>query len=345
MNGLLFIDDEEGVRRSIKRALKREPYDIFTAADGDAGLAFIRDHLNQIATVISDYRMPGLDGLETLQRIGSLNPEITRIILTGYATMEAAINATNTGIDGFLTKPFDNIELRAKIHEIALRKHLRQFVPEQIYHEIKATSGVLAPRIQKATILFSDIRGFTRMSQGVDPEVLVNFLNHHYFTPMGEIAFKHNGTVDKHMGDGMMVVFGTPVVHADDAVRAVLSAIEMQQQAVKINAYLRQRNGLRLHTGIGISTGMVFSGVLGSLRKKEFSSIGEAVNIAARLQGLAQGGEIIISAATHQQIDGTIRSEVLDPVQVKGIDTPICIYRVNPYEDQAKLAGHRTGRR
>jgi len=332
MNGLLFIDDEEGVRRSIKRALKREPYDIFTAANGDDGLAIITTRLNQIGTVISDYRMPGLDGLETLQRIGTLNPEITRIILTGYATMEAAINATNTGIDGFLTKPFDNIELRAKIQEIAVRKHLRQFVPEQIYQEIMASSGALAPRIQEATILFSDIRGFTRMSQGVDPEVLVNFLNHHYFTPMGEIAYKHNGTVDKHMGDGMMVVFGTPVVHADDAVRAVRAAIEMQRQAREINACLRQRNGLRLHTGIGISTGMVFSGVLGSLRKKEFSSIGGAVNIAARLQGLAQGGEILISASTHGRVEAAINSEALAPVRVKGIDDPITVYRVDPFE-------------
>jgi adenylate cyclase len=332
MNGLLFIDDEEGVRRSIKRALKREPYEIFTAANGDDGLALINAKLNQIGTVISDYRMPGLDGLETLQRIGRLNPEITRIILTGYATMEAAINATNTGIDGFLTKPFDNVELRAKIHEIAIRKHLRQFVPEQIYHEIKTTSGGLKPRIQKASILFSDIRGFTRMSQGVAPEALVNFLNHHYFGPMGEIAYKWNGTVDKHMGDGMMVVFGTPVVHADDAVRAVRAAVEMQQKAFEINRYLKQHNGLRLKTGIGISTGLVFSGVIGSLRKKEFSSIGEAVNIAARLQGLAKSGEIIISAATHQELNDMIASRALRPVTVKGIDTPIHVHQVNPFE-------------
>ena len=332
MNGLLFIDDEEGVRRSINRALKREPYEIFTADNGDDGLTLINAKLHQIGTVISDYRMPGLDGLETLRRIGRLNPEITRIILTGYATMEAAINATNTGIDGFLTKPFDNVELRAKIHEIAVRKHLKQFVPEQIYHEIKTTSGGLKPRIQKASILFSDIRGFTRMSQGVAPEALVNFLNHHYFTPMGEIAYKWNGTVDKHMGDGMMVVFGTPVVHADDAVRAVRAAVEMQLKTFEINRYLKERNGLRLKTGIGISTGLVFSGVIGSLRKKEFSSIGEAVNIAARLQGLAKGGEIIISAATHQDLEGMIPSRALRPVMVKGIDAPIHVHQIDPLE-------------
>ena len=82
--------------------------------------------------------MPGLDGLETLSIIGSINPEITRIILTGYATMEAAIMATNEGIDGFLTKPFDNIELRAKIREISVKKQLKQFVSEQVYKEIEA---------------------------------------------------------------------------------------------------------------------------------------------------------------------------------------------------------------
>jgi adenylate cyclase len=333
MNGLLFIDDEEGVRRSIKRALKRESYEIFTAANGHDGLALVETHRNGIGTVISDYRMPGMDGLETLQRIGSLNPEITRIILTGYATMQAAINATNTGIDGFLTKPFDNVELRAKIHEIAIRKHLKQFVPEQIYREIKMGSGVLAPRVQEATILFSDIRGFTRMSQGVDPQALVDFLNNHYFTPMGEIAYEFNGTVDKHMGDGMMVVFGSPVMHPDDAVRAIRAAVAMQRRAREINAFLRLQNGLRLHTGIGISTGKVFAGILGSLRKKEFSCIGAAVNIAARLQGLARGGEILMSASTHRRLDASIRSEALDPVRVKGIDSPINVFSVDPYEE------------
>ena len=84
MNGLLLIDDEEGIRRSITRALAREPYHVFPASDGTSGINIVKDNLNRISTVISDYRMPGLDGLETLSEIGKLNPEITRIILTGY---------------------------------------------------------------------------------------------------------------------------------------------------------------------------------------------------------------------------------------------------------------------
>lgn len=328
MNKLLFIDDEEGIRRSVVRALKREPYKTYTAENGEAGISFVKDNIPDIATVISDYKMPGLDGLETLGVIGSINPEITRIILTGYATMEAAIQATNQGIDGFLTKPFDNMELRAKIHSISVRKRLKQFVSEQVYEKIEKSPGVLEPTFHEASILFSDIRDFTRMSQMVSPEKIAAFLNNHYFTPLGEIAYGYNGTVDKHIGDSIMVVFGSPVECDDNAIRAVKTAIKMQKRAKEIDNKLYKKNGLRLKIGIGISTGKVFSGILGSLRIKEFTSIGMPVNISARLQGLAKGGEILISDKTFQKLSNTIEVEALPSVTVKGINDPIIVYRV-----------------
>ncbi|MBU4344173.1 MAG: response regulator [Desulfobacteraceae bacterium] len=330
MNGLLFIDDEEGVRRSVVRALKKEPYNIYTADNGERGIEFIKGNIFDVATVISDYKMPGLNGLETLARIASINPEITRIILTGYATMEAAIMATNEGIDGFLTKPFDNIELRAKIRDISMRKYLKQFVSEQVYKELKDTSGDLKPTFHEASILFSDIRGFTQMSQAISPEEIVAFLNNRYFTPMGEIAYQFQGTVDKHIGDSIMVIFGSPVTRNDDTARAVKSAIAMQKKAMEINS---QKNGLKLKIGIGIATGKVFSGVLGSLRKKEFTSIGMAVNIASRLQSIAKEGEVLIAESTFQKISDQkiteqIDVETLPPVKIKGVDEPIRVYRV-----------------
>ncbi len=328
MSGLLFIDDEEGVRRSIQRALKKEPYKTYLASNGEQGVDLIKENINQISTVISDYKMPGLDGLETLSMIGSLNPEITRIILTGYATMKAAIQATNNGIDGFLTKPFDNMELRAKIHEISVRKYLKQFIPEQVYREIDNSPTALKPKFHEVTILFSDIRNFTGMSQNIRPEELVEFLNNDYFTPMGEIAFEHNGTMDKHMGDGMMVVFGSPISCADDTLRAVSAAVAMQEKAKEIDQRLCLKTGLRLKVGIGICTGNVFSGILGSLRKKEFTSIGMPVNIAARLQALAKGGEILIASNTYQKLNGIIQADVLPKVLVKGLDQPITVYKV-----------------
>jgi adenylate cyclase len=243
MNGLLFIDDEEGIRRSIVRALDKEPYEVFTAGDGHSGIDILKRHLSQIRTVISDYRMPDIDGLRTLMAVYQLNPEITRIILTGYASVETAIEATNQGIDGFLTKPFDNTELRAKIRDISIRKYLRQFVPESVYQEINHSAGILKPRYHEVSILFSDIRGFTRMSRNIEPETLASYLNDYFFTPMGEIAHHYNGTVDKHIGDSMMVVYGAPISHKDDAFMAVKSAVAMQVKAREINAHIQKENG------------------------------------------------------------------------------------------------------
>jgi adenylate cyclase len=328
MNGLLFIDDEEGIRRSIVRALRDEPYRVYTAGNGDIGMTVLKENLPYIDMVISDYKMPGRNGVETLADIGMLHPEITKIILTGYATLEAAVEAINNGVDGFLTKPFDNVELRAKIHEISVRKHLKQFVPEQIYNEMDIHQGSLRNKYHQVSVLFSDIRGFTRMSRDIPPEALADFLNYRYFTPMGEIAFQHNGTTDKHIGDSMMVVFGSPVNHSDDALMAVRSALAMQAKAREIDGRLIRKNGLRLRIGIGISTGKVFSGVLGSLRKKEFTCIGMAVNIASRLQRIARQEEILITRETLELAGGAISAEPLHPVDVKGLDEPIEVYRV-----------------
>ncbi len=326
--GILFIDDEEGVRRSVKRALKREPYNIYTAIDGHEGIDFVKGRRENVVTVVSDFKMPGIDGLETLKIIGGINPDITRIILTGYATMEAAIDATNSGIDGFLTKPFDNVELRAKIRDIWIRKHLRQFVSEQIYEEINKSPISLAPRFQEVTILFSDIRNFTTMSQHVSPRALVDFLNNDYFAPMGDIAHQYQGTLDKHIGDSMMVVFGSPAARPNDAQRAVQAAIAMQQRATAINRQFTNHPHLKLQTGIGIASGNVFSGIMGSIRKKEFTCVGMAVNIAARLQGLAKGGEILVDATTAAQIEAHIAMESLHDVSVKGLDESIQVFRI-----------------
>ncbi len=248
--------------------------------------------------------------------------------------MEAAIQATNEGIDGFLTKPFDNIEFRAKIHEINVRKRLKQFIPAQIYLEIDNSPEALKPRYHEATILFCDIRGFTRMSQKVSPESIVSFLNDEYFSPMGEIAYQHRGMVDKHIGDSIMVVFGSPVPSAEAPVMAVRAAIEMQRKAKEINTELEKNNGLRQKIGIGISTGEVFSGILSSRCKKEFTSIGMAVNIAARLQSIALEGEILINESTYKRLldlnyGDRIDIEELPPVSVKGLDSPINVYQVN----------------
>jgi adenylate cyclase len=181
----------------------------------------------------------------------------------------------------------------------------------------------LQPTYHEATVLFADIRNFTEMSTGASPEKIAGFLNERFFVPMGEIAFAFNGTVDKHIGDSMMVVFGAPVAQAQDPEKAVHAAIAMQRHAKEIDERLQRENGFRLNIGIGIATGEVFSGVLGSLRKKEFTSVGMAVNIASRLQDMAAGGEILISEATYSKIHHFDQTDttVIPPSPFTGLAT------------------------
>ncbi|TFG37472.1 MAG: adenylate/guanylate cyclase domain-containing response regulator, partial [Syntrophobacterales bacterium] len=255
MTGLLIVDDEEGVRRSLKKVLEREGYEIFLAENGSKAIDMVRENIHQIETVICDYKMPGIDGLETLVEIGRLNPEIARIMLTGYATMESAIESVNEGIDGFLTKPFSNVELRANVKDYNLKKRLKQLVSEQVYVEMrKGTGNMLHPKRQKVTILFSDIRGFTEKSERLSTEELSRMLNVNYFTPLDGIICEFNGTLDKHIGDSIMGVFGAPIANADDSVRAAHCAIKMMEEMERINGELSKARE-NLSIGIGISTG------------------------------------------------------------------------------------------
>ncbi|MFH1625508.1 MAG: adenylate/guanylate cyclase domain-containing protein [Pseudomonadota bacterium] len=328
MNGLLIVDDEEGVRRSLNRALQREGYSIFLASNGNEAIRIVHDNIDEIAIIISDLKMPGLDGIETLKAVGNLNPEITRIVLTGYGTMETAIEATNEGIDGYLTKPFDNVEIRAKIREYFLKKHLKQFVSSQILQELQKNPTTVRPRKQKTTILFTDIRGFCSISERIDPQDLAVLLNRHYFTPFGDIIFKYNGTVDKHIGDSIMVIYGAPVSYGDDALRAVLTAVEMQKTIAATSVQLGSSDLMPIPVGIGISTGEVVAGIFGSARKKEYTALGSAVNIAARLEKIAKGGQILITDETFQEVRNEIEVEELDTIYAKGIERKIRIYNI-----------------
>lgn len=326
MNGLLIIDDDEGVRRALVRALKREPFVIHVTESGEDAVSFLQDHAASISTVICDFKMPGMNGIETLDAIGRRYPEITRILLTAYATMDMAIDAVNQGVDGFLTKPFDNVDLRNQIREIQTRKRLRQFVSEEVYKEIAVAPDALRPRFQEASILFADIRGFTAMSRNRNPEEIADFLNRHYFGPMGEIVYEHHGVTDKWIGDSIMAVFGVfgnLEAHADQAVKA---GVAMQNAAAKINREIAE-GPFRLEIGIGIASGNVFTGVLGSLRKKEFSSIGMPVNLASRLQRVAKTGEIWISAQTKQWLHTTTVHTVSVQLKIKGFEEPLEAYR------------------
>jgi adenylate cyclase len=324
---LMVVDDEEGIRRSLKKVLEREGYRIILAGSGQEAIGIVRDNGGSIETVISDFKMPGLDGLETLVEIGRINPEITRIMLTGYATMESAIEAVNAGIDGFLTKPFENAELRAKVREYNLKKRLKQFVSEQILIELQKEGKKIIPRNVTVTVLFIDIRGFSGMAEKIHPEELSELLNVHYFTPLDNIIFEHNGTLDKHIGDSIMAVFGAPVSYEDDAARAVMSAIQMREAMTEINGKLAG-GGRKIAIGVGISTGDALAGIFGSARKKEYTVFGSAVNLAARLERMAGVDQILICEQTYRRVHDLVLVERIETPGIRGMEKKTDVFNI-----------------
>jgi len=324
---ILIVDDEEGVRISLKKVLHRDGYDITTAENGMEAIDIVREHINEIETVISDFKMPGLDGLETLMEIGKLNPEIIRIILTGYATLDRAIESVNSGIDGFLTKPFDNKEIRQKIKEFHIKKRLKQFVPSQVLNELQKFSENLAPRNQKVTVLFTDIRGFSKISEALSPLDLSDLLNLNYFYPLDNIIFKHNGTLDKHIGDSIMGIFGAPITQDDDAKRAVACAIEMRNKVAEINEGMIKKN-IKIPVGFGISTGESMVGIFGSAIRKEYTALGRPVNLAARLERIAKEDQILICSKTYEVVKDSFKVEKIDNISLKGMEGERAIYNV-----------------
>jgi len=327
MIGLMVVDDEEGVRRSLRKVLEKDGYDILLAENGEQAVHMALENHGRLETVISDFKMPGMDGLETLIEIGKINPEITRIMLTGYATMESAIESVNAGIDGFLTKPFDNIELRAKVREYNIKKRLKQFVSEQVMIELQRDGRMMAPRRLNVSVLFIDIRGFSGLSETMTPDELSEMLNIHYFTPLDNIIYECNGTLDKHIGDSIMGIFGAPVTYGDDALRAVSSAIRMVDEIRTINEKLAQQSR-NISVGIGIGTGEVMAGVFGSSRKKEYTIFGLPVVVAARLEQIARPGQILICDETYRRVQDFMLAEKVEFKSVKGIEKKFDFYSV-----------------
>ena len=178
-----------------------------------------------------------------------------------------------------------------------------------------------------ATVLFVDIRGFTAMSENTEAAELLQLLNE-YYEMVVEVVFRFEGTVDKFMGDAIMVIWGAPVAHADDPVRAVRAALNIKESLVGFNRK-READGKELiRIGMGLNTGQLVAGYIGSSQTMSYSVIGDTVNTAARLCSAAEAGQIIISDDTHQHVNGVVETQVLAPLQAKGKFNPIRVYNV-----------------
>jgi class 3 adenylate cyclase len=179
-----------------------------------------------------------------------------------------------------------------------------------------------------ATVFFADIRGYTSFSEGREPEEIIEILNE-YFGEAVEHILKHKGYIDKFIGDCIMAVWGVPLTREkDDAINAVSCALAIQSMVRSAKRKFFRNDASRLRIGIGVNTGPLVAGNLGSLQRMDYSVIGDTVNLAARLEGIAGPDEVIISRTTQEHVGAFFRLEKRPDVRVKGKEKPIQIYNV-----------------
>lgn len=232
--------------------------------------------------------------------------------------------------------PYAGLTLDHYVREQRERMRLRaifgRYVSPDVVEELLENRDGLAlgGRRRHITVLFSDIRGFTSISEHIAPEQVVTFLSA-FLAQATEIVFKHGGTVDKFMGDAIMAIFGAPKSHPDDALRAVRAGVEIVRMADVLSAKWSAVLGRSLKVGVGVNSGEAVVGSIGSEVRSDFTAIGDAVNLASRLEGLtkALGIPLLLSEFTAAELGDAIALKPLQRVNVAGRETPVQLYTVD----------------
>lgn len=242
--------------------------------------------------------------------------------LANIAKDELTLRKTNL----LLQKIKNQLEVRNKL----IRKVFSFYMSDEVANTILKSphQQKLGGYENKITIMFSDLRNFTPLSESIPAETLVSLLNT-YFSKMVPVIEKHQGIVDAFIGDAIMVIFGAPYSSGDDSLRAIACALEMQKMLKKLNRANSKINLPQLEMGIGINTGVAVVGNIGSKKRMQYSAIGSAVNLSSRIQDLSLGGQILVSESTYKEVAQDIEINGHLRVKVKGIQSPITIYDVS----------------
>ena len=219
--------------------------------------------------------------------------------------------------------------------EATVRSNFERYFAPNVAADIAQQDGAIRQGGERraTTVLFSDIRGFTAIAESMGPDAIAQLLSE-YFTEMVEVIFEHGGTLDKFIGDAIMALWGSPIAHADDPDRAVRAAIAMQRAIARLNERWVGQGRPEIGVGMGINHGDVFAGNIGSHRRLEYTVIGDAVNIAARLCAEAGPGEILVSEQFLGVVRDQVSCEFLQEMALKGKAQLVQVYRVNGLQPQ-----------
>lgn len=343
---VLVVDDELDlaalIRQKFRHRIRKGELDFVFASDGQEALEQLRAHPD-VDLVLTDINMPRMDGLTLLAELTQLaggEGVPGAVVVTAYGDMMNIRTAMNRGAFDFLTKPIDlddleltvdkalervNVQKQAVHARTTVGRYLSDEIAEQLLAGPEATE--LGGERRRVTILMSDLRGFSALSERLAPERVVDVLNI-YLGVMGDVIAEFGGTIDEYVGDGILVLFGAPVAREDHARRAVACAVAMQLAMGQVNERVAAIGLPRLQMGIGINTGDVVVGNIGSKKRMKYGVVGSPVNEAGRIESATVGGQILISESTLTEAGPDVKIRRALQLGAKGFAEPIPLFEV-----------------
>ena len=346
----ILVVDDTADNLFLMNALLEDEYEVATASTGKQALQ-IANSAEPPELILLDIMMPEMDGYEVMRRLRKdpATAGIPVIFLTALTSIEEEQFGLDLGAVDYITKPISPPVVMARVHSHlersgnarrlqALSEKLGRYLAPQVYKSLFDGSRDAEIRTQrkKLTVFFSDIKDFTASTVKWQPEDITYLLNS-YFTEMSRIAHEYGGTLDKFIGDAMVIFFGDPDSRGvkEDALQCVKMALAMQRRMAEMQVIWREM-GLNktFQVRMGINTGYCDVGNFGSDLRMDYTIIGVEVNRAARLEQSADPGGILISGETYGLVQGEIEAEEQEPLTVKGFAEPIEVYAV---QDEAEV--------
>ncbi|WP_143960270.1 adenylate/guanylate cyclase domain-containing response regulator [Litoribacter populi] len=344
MAKILVVDDEEDleilIKQKFRQKIRQSEYEFIFAINGRHALEQLKDH-KDVDLVLSDINMPEMDGLTLLSKLNEQNSLLKSVIVSAYGDMDNIRLAMNRGAFDFVTKPvnFADLELtidRTLKHVLMIRETLKavkennilkMYVDETVLNfmgGVEIEKAMFVNESVEGTVAFIDICSFTSISENESPDKVVELLNC-YFDVMVQEIIKEGGIVDKFIGDAIMAVF-TGDYHLD---RAIDSCLAIRQTLDGLPGF-KGKADFKPQVSIGINSGEMVSGNIGSttLKRFDFTVIGDIVNVAARLQAAADKNQILITEANYQKVKESFKCKESNVLKLKNKKDPVVVYEV-----------------
>jgi class 3 adenylate cyclase len=336
---LLVVDDNKVNRLLLSRNLELQGHRVATAENGRIALAMLRGESFDL--VLLDIEMPEMDGFGVLGELVADRQlrDLPVIVTSSLEGLENVVRCIELGAEDYLAKPVNPVLLKARIGASLEKKRLRdqqkelmrRFATPEVADDLQQSGFAIGGKRVVATVLFSDIRGFTPLAESQPPEETIALLNA-YYSLMFDAITGQGGIVNNILGDGLMAIFGAPLPLANHGEAAVRAALEMIEMVELFNVEQASAGKPAIRIGIGIASGEMVAGYTGTNQRATYTCIGDTVNTAARLEAHTKVAQraILVDQATKDALGASLSVEALGPVAIRGKALPVNVFAVNP---------------